>query len=263
MDLGLKDKVMMVAASSMGLGYAIASNLAREGASLSIASRGKSNIEHAADKIRQESASHVLANTMDITNVSSMESWVKNTFNTYGKIDGLVVNAGGPPPGRFDDLDDSKWTRGFELTLLGTVRLIRMVLPYLRKNKSGSILTVTSISIKEPIDNLLLSNVLRSGVTSLLKSLSIELASDGIRVNNLVPGLFGTARLNELDLINSREWRMTLEEVQKINYDNIPMGRYGNPDEFGKAATFLLSEAASYITGETFIVDGGKTRTVW
>jgi 3-oxoacyl-[acyl-carrier protein] reductase len=133
----------------------------------------------------------------------------------------------------------------------------------MRKQKSGSILTVTSISIKEPIDNLLLSNVMRSGVTSLLKSLSLQVAKDGIRINNLVPGLFGTDRLKDLDLINSREWRMTLEEVQKINFNTIPMGRYGDPDEFGKAATFLLSDAASYVTGETFIVDGGKTRTVW
>jgi 3-oxoacyl-[acyl-carrier protein] reductase len=133
----------------------------------------------------------------------------------------------------------------------------------MRKQQYGSILTVTSISIKEPIDNLLLSNVLRSGVTSLLKSLSSQLAPEGIRVNNIVPGLFGTERLKELDLVNSREWRMTVEEVQKINFSNIPMARYGNPDEFGKAATFLLSDAASYITGETFIIDGGKTKTVW
>jgi len=263
MDLGLKDKVMMVAASSMGLGYAIARNLALEGAKLSIASRGRKNIERAALEIHKESGVEVYSSVMNVTDPFSMENWVKNTIEQYGRIDGLVINAGGPPPGRFDDLDDSKWHEGFELTLMGTVRMIRLVLPQMRKQKSGSILTVTSISVKEPIDNLLLSNVMRSGVTSLLKSLSIGLAKDGIRVNNLVPGLFGTDRLKELDLINSREWRMTVDEVQRINFDTIPMGRYGNPDEFGKAATFLLSEAASYVTGETFIVDGGKTRTVW
>jgi 3-oxoacyl-[acyl-carrier protein] reductase len=261
MDLGLKDKVVMVAASSKGLGFAIARNLALEGAKLSIASRGIKNIEKAASDLRKETNAEILASVMDVTDPYSIEAWVKSTHGTFGRIDGLVINAGGPPAGRFDLLDDSKWMQGFELTLMGTVRMIRNVLPQMRRQKSGSILTVTSISIKEPIDNLLLSNVMRSGVSSLLKSLSFQLAADGIRINNLVPGLFGTERLKELDLINSREWRMTVEEVENINFQNIPLGRYGNPDEFGKAATFLLSDAASYVTGETFFVDGGKTRS--
>ncbi|MDF1572232.1 MAG: SDR family oxidoreductase [Bacteroidales bacterium] len=262
MDLGLKDKVMMVAASSSGLGFAIARNLAKEGAKLSIASRNVKHIEQAATEIRKESDAEIFPSVMDITDPFTIEAWTKNTMEKFGRIDGLVVNAGGPPAGRFDDLDDSKWVAGFELTLMGTVRMIRQVLPQMRKQKSGSILTVTSVSIKEPIDNLLLSNVMRSGVSSLLKSLSFDLARQGIRINNLVPGLFGTERLKSLDLINSREWRMTVEEVQNINYSNIPMGRYGDPDEFGKAATFLLSDAASYVTGETFFVDGGRTRSV-
>ena len=153
--------------------------------------------------------------------------------------------------------------RGIENTLMSAVRMIREVLPEMRRKKSGSILTVTSSSIKEPIDNLLLSNVFRSGVTSLVKSLSFQLARDNIRINNLVPGFFDTERLKELDLRNSGEWRLSLENVRKINFEKIPMGRYGDPDEFGKAAIFLLSEAASYVTGETFIIDGGKMRTVW
>lgn len=262
MDLGLKDKVMMVAASSSGLGFAIARNLAREGARLSIASRNVKHIENAATEIRKETDVEVFPSVMDVTDPFTIETWAKNTLQKYGRIDGLVVNAGGPPAGRFDDLDDSKWAAGFELTMMGTVRMIRQVLPQMRRQKSGSILTVTSVSIKEPIDNLLLSNVMRSGVSSLLKSLSFDLAKQGIRINNLVPGLFGTERLKDLDLINSREWRMTVEEVQSINFSNIPMGRYGDPDEFGKAATFLLSDAASYVTGETFFVDGGRTRSV-
>jgi 3-oxoacyl-[acyl-carrier protein] reductase len=262
MDLGLKDKVMMVAASSKGLGFAIARNLALEGATLSIASRGQNHIETAGDDIRKESGAEVFTSVMDMSNAHSIEHWVKATVEKYGRVDGLVINAGGPPAGRFDDLDDSKWLAGYELTMMGTVRLLRQVLPHMRRQKSGSILTVTSISIKEPIDNLLLSNVMRSGVSSLLKSLSFELAPEGIRINNLVPGLFGTERLKALDLINAREWRMTPEEAEKINVGKIPLGRYGDPDEFGKAATFLLSPAASYVTGETFFIDGGKTRSV-
>jgi 3-oxoacyl-[acyl-carrier protein] reductase len=263
MDLGLKNKVMMVAASSKGLGFAIASRLAEEGARVSMASRSRNHIDDAARRIVADTGSEVLPMVMNVTDLASMEAWVKETLQAYGRIDGLVVNAGGPSPGTFDELDDSKWHDAFELTLMSTVRLIRLVLPQMRKQKSGSILTITSISIKEPIDNLLLSNVMRSGVTSLLKSLSLDLASSGIRVNNLVPGYFGTERLQDLDLKSSREWRMSVEEVQKIQFDSIPLGRYGDPVEFGKAAAFLLSDAASYVTGETFIIDGGKTRTVW
>jgi len=263
MDLGLKEKVIMVAASSKGLGYAIARQLAYEGALLSIASRNKQHIEKAAEELISLTGTQVFSSVMDVKDPDSMERWVQSTIGRYGHIDGLVINAGGPPTGRFDDLDDSKWKDAYELTLMSPVRLIRLVLPYMRKQKGGSILTVTSISIKEPIDNLLLSNVMRSGVTSLLKSLSIDLAKDNIRVNNLVPGLFGTERLRDLDLTLSREWRMTVEEVERINQRQIPMGRYGDPEEFGKAAAFLLSPAASYVTGETFIIDGGKTRTVW
>jgi len=263
MDLGLKNKVIMVAASSTGLGFAIARQLGLEGAKLSIASRNQQKIEKAAEQIKTETGAELISNVMDVTDQSSMERWVKNTMQEYGRIDGLLVNAGGPPAGKFNDLNDGHWNKAFELTMMGTVRLIRLVLPQMKKQKTGSILTVTSISIKEPIDNLLLSNVMRAGVTSLLKSLSLDLGSYGIRVNNLVPGLFGTDRLKELDLIYSREWRMTLEEVQEVNQSKIPLGRYGDPEEFGKAAAFLLSDAASYVSGETFIIDGGKTRTVW
>ncbi|MCF8224930.1 MAG: SDR family oxidoreductase [Bacteroidales bacterium] len=263
MDLGLKNKVMMVAASSSGLGFAVARNLALEGARLSIASRNPTNIQNAAARIINETGAEVLPHVMDVKDPASIASWTHKTMDTYGSVDGLLINAGGPPSGRFDDLDDSRWNEAFELTMMGTVRLIREVVPHMIKVKHGSILTITSISIKEPIDNLLLSNVMRSGVTSLLKSLSTDFARYGIRVNNLVPGLFATDRLQSLDLINSGEWRMTLEEVRKINFSNIPLGRYGDPDEFGKAAAFLLSDAASYVTGETFIIDGGKTRTVW
>lgn len=252
----------MVAASSTGLGYAIALTLAGEGARISMASRNRNKIGLAAEKIRESTGIDPHFSVMDITDTRSIDSWVKETLAAYGRIDGLVVNAGGPPAGRFGDLDDARWKEGFDLTLMGTVRLIRSVLPQMRKQKSGSILTVTSISIKEPIDNLILSNVMRSGVASLLKSLSIQLGPEGIRVNNLVPGLFGTERLNSLDLINSREWRMSVDEVRKINFGSIPLRRYGDPLEFGKAAAFLLSDAASYVNGETFIIDGGKTRSV-
>jgi len=264
MDLGLKDKVVLVAASSKGLGFGIARQAALEGARVSIASRSSKNLDKAAGILKSEvPEAEVFFSTLDVADPISIETWVGATLKEFGTIDKLVVNGGGPPPGTFDELDDVTWHTGYENTLMSAVRLIREVLPEMRKNQSGSILTVTSSSVKEPIDNLLLSNVFRSGVTSLVKSLSFQLARDQIRINNLVPGFFDTERLQELDLRNSREWRLSLENVRKINFDNIPMGRYGDADEFGKAAVFLLSDAASYVTGETFIIDGGKMRTVW
>jgi 3-oxoacyl-[acyl-carrier protein] reductase len=264
MDLGLKDKVLLVAASSKGLGFGIARQAAMEGAKVSIGSRNKKNISEAANRIRKEvPGSNVYASLLDVAEPASIKLWVKHTMNEWGTIDGLVVNGGGPSPGKFDELDDSTWLSGYENTLMSAVRLIREVLPHMRRKRSGSILTVTSSSIKEPIDNLLLSNVYRSGVTSLVKSLSFQIAKDNIRINNLVPGFFDTERLKELDLRNSGEWRLSLDNVRKINFEKIPLGRYGEPDEFGKSAVFLLSDAASYVTGETFIIDGGKMRTVW
>lgn len=264
MDLGLKGKVIMVAASSKGLGFAIALQAAREGAAVSIGSRSKKNITDAALRIKNDVPGAVVhASPLDVADPGSIFAWVQGTLRELGTIDGLVVNGGGPPPGRFDEINDSAWLSGYENTLMSAVRLIREVLPEMRRKRSGSILTITSSSIKEPIDNLLLSNVYRSGVTSLVKSLSFQVAADQIRINNLVPGFFETDRLKELDLRNSGEWRLSLENVRKINFDKIPLGRYGDPEEFGKAALFLLSPAASYVTGETFIIDGGKMRTVW
>lgn len=264
MDLGLKDKVVMVAASSKGLGFGIALEAAREGAILSMGSRNQKNLKSAAEEIEKEvPGARILTSGLDVADAASIEKWVSDTLHELETIDCLVVNGGGPPPGTFDETDDQNWELGFENTLMSAVRLIRGVLPEMRKKQSGSILTVTSSSIKEPIDNLILSNVFRSGITSLVKSLSFQVASDQIRINNLVPGFFDTDRLKELDQRNSREWRISLENVRKINFDKIPMGRYGVAREFGKAAVFLLSDAASYVTGETFIIDGGKMRTVW
>ena len=264
MDLGLRDKVVMVAAYSKGLGYGIARQAALEGAKLSLGSRYEKNIREAAEKLKKEVPGvHLHASILDVADSVSIESWVGSTLKEFGTIDKLVVNGGGPPPCTFDEIDYLSWHTGYENTLMSAVRLIREVLPVMRQKRSGSILTVTSSSVKEPIDSLLLSNVFRAGVTSLVKSLSFQVAKDQIRINNLVPGFFDTDRLQELDQRKSREWRISVDNVRKINFDNIPMGRYGDPDEFGKAAIFLLSDAASYVTGETFIIDGGKMRTVW
>jgi len=254
----------MVAAASKGLGLGIARQAALEGAVVSMGSRNQEDLLAAAKGIQQEvEGARLYTHPLDVAEASSVKLWVKDTLAELGTVDALVINGGGPPAGTFDEIDDPAWLTGYENTLMSAVRLIREVLPEMRRKKSGSILSITSSSVKEPIDNLLLSNVYRSGVTSLVKSLSIQEAKQGIRINNLVPGFFDTDRLKELDQRNSGEWGLSLDQVRKSNFNKIPMGRYGDPEEFGKAALFLLSEAASYVTGETFVIDGGKMRTVW
>lgn len=263
MDLGLKDKVIMVAAGSKGLGYGIARQAAMEGAKVSIASRDAANVEHAVAALREECGGTAAGFVMDARNNASIEAWAKGTVEQFGGLDGLVVNAGGPPVGKFDDFDDDAWQSAFELTLLSSVRMIRAALPAIRKRGGGSIITLTSTSMKEPIDILLLSNVMRSGVGALMKSLATEFAPQHIRVNNLVPGRIDTQRVRSLDATAARTRGITVDDAAAANFAKIPLSRYGTIDEFGKAGAFLLSDAASYITGETLIVDGGMTRTVW
>lgn len=263
MDLGLKGKVFMVAAASKGLGYGIAEALAQDGAKVSIGSRTEEDINAAAERLQRETGSETLGVVFDARDPASIEWWTAVTLEKFGTIDGLVVNAGGPPAGKFDDFDDDAWQAAFELTLMSSVRMIRSVLPTMREKGSGSILTVTSSSVKEPIDIILLSNVMRSGVVSLVKSLSRELASEQIRVNNLVPGRMDTDRVRSLDATVAKNNGISVDESRAKSEAQIPWQRYGTIQEFGKAGAFLLSDAASYVTGETFIVDGGAMRTVW
>ncbi len=263
MNLGIKDKVFLVAASSKGLGYGIARELAQNGAQVCIASRNEAGIENAAKTLRKETGAQIVASVLDASKAESIKNWVKDVTNKFDGIDGLVVNAGGPPPGRFDNFTDKDWQQAFDLSLMSAVRMIREVLPSMRKMGSGSILTITSVSVKEPIDVLLLSNVFRSGVTSLVKSLANELAPEKIRINNLLPGRIDTDRVKMLDKNLAEQKNISPEEVKRNFESNIPLGRYGKTEEFGKAGAFLLSEAASYITGASLAVDGGILKTVW
>lgn len=262
MDLKLKDKTVMIAASSQGIAYGIAEAVAREGAHVSMASRSGERIKKAASVIRGQYDVEARGYTFDATDANSIEDWTEATISDFTGIDCLVINAGGPAPGKFDKFDDDAWTKAYELTLLSAVRMIRAVLPTMRKQGSGSILTVTSTSVKEPIDMLLLSNVFRSGVVSLVKSLSTDLAVEGIRINNLVPGRIDTDRVRTMDQQTADRREITVEQQQAEQYKTIPLGRYGTIDEMGTAAAFLLSDAARYITGTTLVVDGGKTRSL-
>jgi 3-oxoacyl-[acyl-carrier protein] reductase len=262
MDLGIEGKVAMVAAASQGLGFAIAQALAAEGARVSIAARNPETIGAAAARIAQQTGAQVMGSVADMASAEAIEAWHFATMERFGGVDLLVTNSGGPPAGPASSFDDEAWRNAFELLLMSAVRTVRTVLPSMEARGGGSILMLTSSSVKNPIPNLGLSNVLRPAVAALVKTLADEFAPKKIRVNQLVPGRISTERLTYLDNANAKRAGITLEEQRKRSTGAIPMGRYGEPAEFARAAAFLLSDAAAYITGATLQVDGGAIRSV-
>jgi 3-oxoacyl-[acyl-carrier protein] reductase len=262
MQLGLRDKIFMVAGGSRGLGLGIASVLAEEGARVALSSRDGAAAERAAVELRERHAVQVHAQGCDVSDALAIERWSAAVLAEYGAIDGLVVNAGGPPPGGFDTLDDAAWEQAFQLTLMSAVRLIRAVLPALRQRGGGSILVLTSSVVKEPDNVLLLSSVMRAGVANLVKGFAATLARENIRINCLVPGIIHTDRIQALATHRSGVSGLSVEEQLLRMQAPIPMGRFGAVAEFGKAGAFLLSDAASYITGSALVVDGGTMRSI-
>jgi 3-oxoacyl-[acyl-carrier protein] reductase len=262
MELGLTNKVAMVAGASRGLGYAVARKLAAEGALVSMSSRDADAISAAAQRIQKETGGTVLAVAADVKLPGEIAHWHQLTMDRFDGIDLLYTNSGGPPPGATLSFDDAAWQRAFDLLLMSAVRLVRLAVPSMAMRGGGSILLPTSSSVKEPIANLALSNILRAAVSSLSKTLAIELAPKRIRVNQLIPGRIVTDRLRELDEATSKRMGITVEEQQQRMEASIPMGRYGDPQEFANAAAFLLSDATAYVTGATLQVDGGMIRGV-
>ncbi|CAG0986962.1 MAG: SDR family oxidoreductase [Anaerolineae bacterium] len=261
MDLGLRGKTAMVAAASKGLGFGVARALATEGARVAICSRDKDAIQSAQSRLVEETGAEIMATTCDVKSGPQLQAWVDTVGALWGgQVDALLVNAGGPPTGLFMELSDEQWQAAFELTLMSTIRLIRAVVPIMKEG--GAILTITSSSIKEPIERLALSTVMRAGVAGLVKTLADELAPHRIRVNNLIPGRLNTDRVNELDQIAAQRSGRTFAEVRAGWEAKIPLKRLGSIDEFGRAAAFLLSPAASYITGASLRVDGGAMRSI-
>ena len=257
MDLGLTNKVAMVGGASKGLGFAVARALAAEGADVSIASRDVDGINKAAAMINAAGKGRALAVPADLSTSDAIARWTAATTDRFGGVDVLFANTGGPPAGSALSFDDGAWQQAFELLLLSAVRTVRLVVPSMRARGGGAILVGTSSTVKEPVPSLALSNVMRAGVTALVKTLSLELAADGIRVNSLMPVRISTDRLAHLDALNAQKAGITLAEQQERGGRAIPVGRYGDPDEFGRVGAFLLSSAASYITGAALQVDGG------
>ncbi|GAA0485252.1 SDR family oxidoreductase [Salinibacillus aidingensis] len=261
MDLNLKTKTVIVTAASKGLGKATAKQFAEEGANVVISSRSKEALQKTAAEIIEDTGNkNVMDQVCDITNPEDIKNLVNYTTETYGTVDVLINNAGGPPAGGIDQFTDEDWQNAYELNLLSFVRLIREVLPSMRKNKEGRIVKVASSSIKQTLDNLLLSNTFRAGIVGLSKSLSQELAQDGILINTVGPGRIGTDRVASLDEIRAEKLGISPDEVRQQAEASIPMGRYGQPDEFAKMV--VSSEANTYITGQSFVVDGGLVKAL-
>ena len=257
MDLGLKGKTALVTGASRGLGFATALTLAREGCRVAVNSRSEENAQAAAERITSETSTQAIGLAGDVSEVGVAEKLVEGTVNTFGGLDLLVTNAGGPPAGAFESFDEEAWQKAIDLSFTSHVRLIRVALPYLRKSDIPSVLTVTSYTVKQPLPNLVLSNSIRMATIGLTKSLALELGVDGIRVNSILPAWTETERVTDLMAFRAKNNDTTIEEETRKQASESPLGRMGQPEEFANPAVFLLSPAASYITGVMLPVDGG------
>lgn len=263
MDLGLQGKVAVVAAASKGLGRACARELAREGARVVICARDAAALQATRDALAAETGAEVLAVPADMTQAADIERVVAEAVRQFGALHIVVTNAGGPPAGYFLEFDDATWQAAVNLTLLSAVRLIRAALPHLKHAGWGRIINITSVSVKEPIDNLVLSNSIRAAVHGLAKTLAAQVAADGITVNNVMPGYIQTDRINQLAAITAKNTGKPVDEVIADLGKPVPVGRVGRPEELAAVVAFLASERASYITGHSLPVDGGRIRAAF
>ena len=259
MDFGLNGKVAVVVASSKGLGRAAAEELAREGARVVICARGIDALEEARIAI-EEAGGEVVALPVDTANAEDLEQLVAATESNFGSVDILVTNGGGPSPGTFDQVDDAAWDDAVAGTLSSVVRLCRRVLPGMREKRWGRIINITSIAVKQPVDGLILSNAVRAAVTGFARTLANEVASEGITVNNVMPGFTWTERVDELADKQAAFTGVSRDEVISAWKDSIPAARLGEPDELAALIAFLASSRAAYITGQSIPVDGGWIR---
>lgn len=257
MDIRVKNKKSLITGASRGLGFAIARLLAQEGAEVALNSRSLDNLQEAARNIAAQSGQNPLLLPGDITDPTIPQRMIEQISQTWGELDLLVCNAGGPPSGSFENFDDAAWQKAVELSFFSQVRTIRAALPLLRKSHSASVLTITSYSVKQPIPNLVLSNSIRAATVGLTKTLALELGSSGIRFNSILPAWTDTERVQELMAYRAQKNGTTIEQELARQAQDSPFARLGTPEEFANAAVFLLSPAASYITGTMLTVDGG------
>lgn len=262
MDLGLTGKVALVGGSSRGLGYACALELAREGARVSLCARNGEEAAAAARRIAEETGSEAVGFGFDLGVAGAPEAWAAASRESLGDADILVHNTGGPAPGQFEDLDDAAWAAAFDLLVLSAVRLFRAVLPGMRRNKWGRIVAIESISVKEPIDGLLLSNALRPGVVAVVKSLSRTVAADGITVNCVAPGAYATQRARDLAAARAEKAGISVDAFLREKAAGFPRRRPGDPEELAAVVAFLCSTRAANVNGATVVADGGTVRSL-
>lgn len=257
MDLGLKGKTALVTAASKGMGRACALQFAAEGARVAICARTEADVKAVADEIKAKGG-EVLAMRADVTNAADVKALVSRTVETFGSVDILVANAGGPPRGGLTEMSDEQWHAAFDITVVSVVRLIREVLPSMRARKWGRILTIQSVSVKQPVDGLLLSNATRPATAGLMKTLVPELGRDNITFNVVCPGPIMTDRF----LGGAKQAGMPVDQYVAKSAQTIPLGRVGTPEEFANVVVFLASDCASYVTGVAIQVDGGVVRGI-
>lgn len=262
MDFMLKGKIALVTAASRGLGHATAQVLAQEGADIALCARHEPTLNEAAHELAEKTDVEVLPVAADVSVAQDVTRLVQTTLDHFGRIDALFINAGGPKPGHFLSLTPEDWEDAARLTIQSAVRLAYAVVPVMREQSGGSILANTSVTVRHPLDGLTLSNSLRPAVVGLVKTLSLELGADNIRVNAIAPGWTRTERVDEILRARAEHNVTSLEEEAAKIAEDVPLRRMANPLEFGRVAAFLLSPAASYVTGVTLLVDGGMARAI-
>lgn len=263
MDFKLSNKNVLVVAASSGIGKEVASLFLKENCNVTICSSNEEKLKKAVTELELLNIGHVVTIKCDINNLTEIEKTVNYAENKFGPIDILVNNCGGPAPGYFDDLTEGKWVSGFDQVLMSAVRFTNLVLPNMKKNNWGRIINITSISVKQPIDNLLLSNAFRSAVTAFAKTLSNQIGSFNITINNVAPGLTLTGRLNELAELRAKSAKISKHEMLDKMASEIPLKRLASPEEIASAVIYLSSEIAGYITGQTLVVDGGFNKSTY
>ena len=262
MDLGIRGKVAVVCGASAGMGKATALSLGREGVRLALCARGQANLEAAAREIQQATGSEVYCLATDVADEESVREFLAQTVVRLGPPDILVNNAGGTPPGNFQDTPEEAWEGAHRLTLQSAVGFCRKVLGGMKERRWGRIVTITSFTVKQPSETLILSNTYRTGLTAFMKTLAGEVASFGITVNCVCPGYTDTERLNELAEALAAKRGTSVAEVRRDWEKSIPVGRLGRPEEIADVITFLASERAGYLTGASLLVDGGYVRAL-
>ena len=248
---------MIVAASSEGIGRATAEAFAREGAQVAMCARTESKLRQAEKEIKSATGSEVYAEPLDVTDPSAVQRFTENVAKRFGRIDVCVTNAGGPPAKNFLSVSTDEWRKAVEMNFLSVVYLAKAVIPYMQRHRWGRIITITSVSVKQPVADLVMSNAVRAGVVGLVKSLSNEFGKDGLLVNNVAPGYTATERLKELAGVRALAAGSSQDEIYRQWSAEIPVRRVGQPQEIADAIVWLASERASYVTGQTLLVDGG------